>query len=76
MITSLAAAAPACTGTWQQKWQCGWNKPVSPQAASFGYDFGHGLLPALAVLAVVILLVRAAKRRKKGRSAATAGAGR
>ena len=75
MITNLAAAAASCTGTWPQKWNCGWNKPVSPAVAHAGYDFGHSLLPALAVLAVVILLVRSAKRRKKGRSAAPAGAG-
>jgi hypothetical protein len=76
MITHHAVAAASCTGTWQQRWNCGWNKPVSPTVAQSGYDFGHTLLPALVVLAVVIFLVRVAKKRKKGRSAAPAGAGR
>ena len=76
MITGLAAAAPACTGTWQQKWNCGWKQPASSALPQAGYDFGHSLVPALVVLLVVILAVRVAKRRKKGRSAAPAGAGR
>jgi hypothetical protein len=74
MITHHAAAAASCTGTWQQRWNCGWNKPVSPAVAQAGYDFGHGLLPALVVLAVVILIARSVKKRKS-RSLATAGAG-
>jgi len=76
MITHLAAAAPACTGTWSQKWKCGWNQPVSPAVAHAGYNFGHSLFPALAVLFVVVLIAKAVKKRKKGRSAAPAGAGR
>jgi hypothetical protein len=76
MITNLAGAAARCnTGTWSQKWKCGWNQPVSPAVAHAGYDFGHSLLPALAVLAVVILIARLAKKRKKGRSLAPARAG-
>ena len=75
MITHHAAAVASCTGTWQQRWNCGWNKPVSPAVAHAGYDFGHSLLPALAVLAVVILIARSVKKRKKARSAAPAGAG-
>ena len=66
MITNLAAAAARCTGTWQQKWNCGWKQPASSALPQAGYDFGHSLLPALVVLAVVILLVRA---RRGGRRA-------
>jgi hypothetical protein len=73
MITNLAAAA-SCTGTWAQRWKCGWNKPVSPAVAHAGYDFGHSLLPALFVLAVTILIARSVKRRRKARGAAPAGA--
>ena len=53
MTTNLAGAAASCTGTWTQKWNCGWK--TSPGVAQAGYDFGHSLLPALAVLLVVIL---------------------
>ena len=75
MITYLAAAAANCNaGTWSQRWKCGWNQPVSPAVGHAGYDFGHSLLPALAVLAVVILIARSMKRRKKARAAAPAGA--
>ncbi len=75
MITDLAAATPACTGTWQQKWNCGWKQPTTTSAAvgHAGYDFGHNLLPALFVLLVIVLVVRAAKRRGKSRSSAPAG---
>ena len=75
MITNLAAGAASCAGTWSQKWKCGWNQPVSPSVAHAGYDFGHSLLPVLAALAAVILIARSAKRRKKARAAAPAGAG-
>ena len=50
-------------------------QPVSPAVAHAGYDFGHSLLPALFVLAVVILIARSMKKRKKARSPAPAGAG-
>ncbi len=76
MITHLAAAAASCnTGTWAQRWKCGWNAPVSPAVAHAGHDFGHNLLPALAVLAVVLLIARSVRKRKRGRAAAPASAG-
>jgi hypothetical protein len=76
MITHLAAAAASCsTGTWAQKWKCGWNQPVPASVPHAGYTFGHSLLPALAVLLVIILLARSARKRKKSRTAAPAGAG-
>ena len=49
---------------------------TSPGVAQAGYDFGHSLIPALAVLAVVILLVRFVRKRRKPSSApAAAGPG-
>ena len=39
-----------------------------------GYQFGHDLVPALAVLAVVILIARFIRKRRKARPA-PAGAG-
>ena len=76
MITNHAVAAARCTGTWQQKWNCGWKQPTSSALPQAGYDFGHNLLLGLVILFVVLFLVRAAKKRKKGRSTAPAGAGR
>ena len=74
MNTSLAAAAATCNaGTWSQKWKCAWNQPA-PAVAHAGTGFGHNLLPALAVLAVVILIARSVTRRRKARAAAPAGA--
>ena len=74
MTTNLAGAAASCTGTWAQKWNCGWK--TSPGVAQAGYDVGRSLIPALAVLLLlVILLVAAVRRRKKGRSSAPATAG-
>ena len=67
MIANLAGAAAGCTGTWAQRWKCGWNQPVSPAVGHAGSGFGHVLLSALAVVLVVFLLVRVTKRRKKGR---------
>ena len=75
MIANLAAGAANCTGTWSQKWKCGWNQPTSATLPHAGYDFGHTALPALVVLAVVILLVRAVKKRRKSRSSSPAASG-
>jgi hypothetical protein len=76
MITNLAAAVASCnTGTWAQRWKCGWKQPVSPAVAHAGYDFGHSLVPALVVLVVVILVARSVRKRRRGRAAAPAGAG-
>ena len=75
MITHLAAGAANCAGTWSQKWKCGWNQqPASVTHA--GYTFGHSALPVLAALVVVILIARAVRKRRKGGSPASAGAGR
>jgi hypothetical protein len=74
MTTNLAGAAANCsTGTWAQKWKCAWNQPA-PGVAHAGTGFGHNLLPALVVLAVVILIARSVTRRRKARGAAPAGA--
>ena len=74
MITKLAATAPSCTGTWSQKWNCGWK--TSPGVTQAGYDFGHSLAPALAVLLVVILVVSVVRKRRKSSPPAAAGARR
>ena len=77
MVHTLAATAANCNvGTWQQKWNCASNQPVSPAVGHAGYNFGHSLLPALFVLAVVIFLYRAVKKRGKSRSSSPAGARR
>ena len=76
MITHLAAAAASCsTGTWAQKWACGWDQPVPASVPHAGYTFGHSLLPALVVMLVIILIARSARKRKRSRTAAPAGAG-
>jgi hypothetical protein len=73
MINHLAGAAASCsTGTWSQKWKCSWNEPAT-SAAHAGYTFGHSVVPALVVLAVVILVVRAVRKRKARSSPAPAG---
>jgi hypothetical protein len=73
---AAAAAAGNCnTGTWQQKWQCGWNQPTTG-AANAGAFAGHNVLPWLLVLVIVILAVRAVKKRKRDGSPAPARAAR
>jgi hypothetical protein len=67
VIAHLAATAANCNvGTWTQKWDCGWNHP-NPAAYRAGYDFGHNVLPVLILLAFVLLVARAARRRKAAR---------
>ncbi len=76
MITNLAAAVANCNaGAWAQRWKCGWNQPVSPAVAHAGSGFGHSVVPALLVLAAVILIARSVRKRRRGRAAAPASAG-
>ena len=67
MFTYLAAAAANCnTGTWAQKWKCGWHQPPSAGVARAGFDFGHNALPVLIMIAFVLLALRARRRTKVG----------
>jgi hypothetical protein len=76
MHTYLAAAVANCnTGSWQQKWQCGWNQPTTG-AANAGNFTGHNVLPGLLVLAVIVLVVMAAKKSRSGARSAPAKASR
>jgi hypothetical protein len=71
MHTYLSAAAANCsTGTWQQKWNCGWNQPATG-AAHAGQVAGHAM-SALIVLAVIIAIVMLAKKTKRAGRAAPA----
>jgi len=77
MITDLAAAAPSCTtGTWSQKWNCGWNQPVPAGVKVAGYNFGHNLLVPLLIIGLIFLVARSVRRRRKSGRTATSGAGR
>jgi hypothetical protein len=72
----LAAAAANCnTGSWQQKWNCGWNQPATG-AANAGAFAGHNVLPALILLAVIILAARLVRKAKKAARPARAKAAR
>jgi hypothetical protein len=67
MHDNLAAAAANCsTGTWQQKWDCGWNQPVTG-AAHAGQLTGHSIPVAVAAVILLILIVIVAKRAKSAR---------
>ena len=60
--------AAACTGSWQQKWNCGWKQPTTT-AANAGAFAGHNVAPILVGLLIVALIALAAS---KGRSRGTA----
>jgi hypothetical protein len=48
---------------WMTSWKNGWNQPANT-AARLGYDFGHNVLPALIIFAIVIFsVVKLARRR-------------
>jgi hypothetical protein len=71
----LAAKAASCsTGSWLQRWKCGWNQPASHASAQAGYDFGHNVLPVLIVLAFVLLLASSARKRRAARETGRAPA--
>ena len=63
--------AGACqTGSWQQKWDCGWHQPTTG-AANAGYFAGHNVAPALIALVFLVAIVIAAARTRSGRPAAS-----
>jgi hypothetical protein len=53
---------PLNPAQWATCFKYGWNEPTTT-AARLGHDFGHSILPALIVLAVIWLVVRAVIRR-------------
>lgn len=64
----------ACnTGSWQQKWACGWHQP-NTAAYNAGYAFGHSVLPWLICAAVVVFIF--ARGRRGHRQAMTPAPGR
>lgn len=48
---------------WTTGWKNGWNQPTNT-AARIGHDFGHNVLPALIVFALVVLFVARMARRR------------
>lgn len=72
MHTPLAAAAAKChAGSLLQQFTCGWNQPQTG-AAHAGHIAGHSVLPWLLILAVAVLSVRLAKKRRNAAGAAPA----
>lgn len=66
MIIHIAASCS--TGSWAQRWQCnwnaGWHQPVNATVTRAGFDTGHNALPVLVLIAFLLLVVMAARRRK------------
>ena len=48
---------------WMTGWKNGWDQPTNT-AARIGHDFGHNVLPALIVFALVVLFVARMARRR------------
>ena len=60
---------PSCTGSWTQKFQCGYHQPTTG-AAHLGTAAGHIGAPALIGIMIVVLVLLALSRAGKSRSAA------
>ena len=63
-------AAACSTGTWQQKWDCGWRQPTTG-AAKAGYFAGHDVAPVLIGLLIVAMIIIVASRSGSRRAAAS-----
>jgi len=62
--------AAACnTGSWQQKWSCGWHQPPSTAVAHAGLAFGHSA-PWVLIGAIIGLIIIV--RGRRGHRAAVA----
>ena len=66
--------AAACdTGSWQQKWSCGWHQPPSTAVAHAGYTFGHSVLWVLIGAAIGLIIIVRGRRGHRAAVAAAAG---
>ena len=61
-------AAACSTGSWQQKWSCGWHQP-NTAAAHAGYTFTHSVLWVLIGVAIGLFII---VRGRRGHRAAVA----
>ena len=64
-----ALAAACSTGTWTQKWSCGWHQPPSLAASHAGFFVGHSILPWLLGAVIVLFIIM---RGRRGHRAAVA----
>ena len=65
-IVTAAKPAPCSTGSWVQKFSCGYHQPASATVAHSGFAVGSALMPALItafVLWMIIACVRSVRRR-------------
>ena len=70
-MTGTTAAA-CSTGSWQQKWDCGWRQPPSTAVQHAGFLAGHNAVWLIvAVIVAVMIFVRGAR----GHRAAMSGTG-
>lgn len=67
--SATSLGRPPSPSAWITGWQSGWNQPANT-AARLGQDFGHNVLPALIICAVISLFVariaRERRRRRRG----------
>jgi hypothetical protein len=64
-------AAACTTGSWAQKWKCGWDQPVNTTAASHAGS-AVGKAAPIIIGIIIVLLLLAAWNRSRNRSAAPA----
>lgn len=67
MSLSSVRAAASCPSNsvahWQQSFSCGYAQQPNTVFAHIGYTLGYWALPALAVVAVLLILVSVARRK-------------
>jgi hypothetical protein len=61
-------AASCSTGSWEQRWKCGWNQPVTG-AANAGNFAGHNVVPVLIGLLIVFAIIALARSSRSRRAA-------
>jgi hypothetical protein len=66
-LTTHPSPAPCSTGTWMQRWNCGWHEPATT-ASHTGSSFGHNLVPLLIIAAIVIAAAVSNRRRNQNAS--------
>jgi hypothetical protein len=62
--------APCSTGSWAQKFECGWHQPTTT-AAHVGYTTGHDVMPIVIGLLIVAVLIALARRSRSSAPATT-----
>jgi hypothetical protein len=65
-IVAAAKPAPCSTGSWVQKFSCGYHQPASANVGHAGFATGSALMPALITAFVIWMIIASVRSVRRG----------